>query len=104
VLQVDEIYTSSYSGVATYTKSPSTFPWWSARTNATTVVHSDMMFILGGKVPRTKTGGVGCFNDVWVYADAQVGEPGEVRKKKGRGTGTGTGTGTGNIKCVYVFE
>lgn len=62
---------SSYNGVATYTKYPSTFQWWDARVNTTSVVHNDIMFILGGKVPRTKTGGIACFNDVWVFADTQ---------------------------------
>jgi len=71
VRQVDEIFSSTFSGVATYTKFPSTFQWWDARTNATSVVHNDVMFILGGKAPQTKTGGLACFNDVWVFADTQ---------------------------------
>ena len=88
--QIDEIYTSTFNGVANYIKSPSTFPWWPARANASTVVHNDVMYILGGSQPRSSDGTYKCLNDVWVYADSPgVAEyfltPGAPRPQLARG-------------------
>ena len=68
---MDEIWTSTYGGVTTYTRVPSTFPWWGPRFNTTAVVHKDILFILGGE-GRTPEGAQMCLNDVWVYADVQA--------------------------------
>ena len=68
--QLDDIYVSSYNGISSYAKIPTTFPWWSPRVNATVVHHEDSMFLMGGKA-RQGDDSYLCFDDIWVYANDQ---------------------------------